>query len=110
MTVHIPLSANGVTDPVAHDIAEPAAPAPEPFDVEAAIASIPNVFWLTARRKLDMTTDEIVGDGVALSIVLAVRRSISETGVPDWDKWLNATQDETNDYLGIDLVDDTKSD
>lgn len=81
----------------------------EPFDVEGAIADIPNRFWLTARRRLDLTSDEIVNDGVALSIVLAVRKSISETGLPDWERWLDASQPETNDYLGVDLVDDSKS-
>ncbi len=82
----------------------------EPFDAEAEMAKIPNRFWLTARRKLDMTADEILDDSVALSIVVAVRRSIKETGVPDWDRWLDASPEETADYIGADLeADDSKS-
>lgn len=97
------------TDAYRDSLATPT-PAPvEPFDVEAAIAEIPNSFWLTSRRRLDLTSDEIVNDGVALSIVLAVRRSIAETGVADWERWLAASQPETNTYLGVDLVDDSKS-
>lgn len=98
----------GVAESVAESVTAPA-PAASSFDVIAEIGKIPNRFWLEARRALDMTTDEITEDAAAINTVLCVRKEQADTGVVNWDRWLDAGLRECSDFLGVNIVDDSKS-
>lgn len=60
--------------------------------------------WLVIQQRLDMPSIEIMQDGLAMTIVAAHEKHYSEGGNKreNWDRFLDMTLPELQEYLGID--------
>lgn len=57
--------------------------------VREVVGSLKPRDWLRARKALDMSTDDIMDDIVALTVVAATKRGYDETALWQWDKYLD---------------------
>lgn len=57
--------------------------------VQEIVGSLTPRDWLRARKGLDMSTDEIMDDIVAMAVVAACKRGYDDTALWQWDKYLD---------------------